>query len=509
MNCPKCGHQNPDNVLVCESCGFDLINFNPPKPKAKTNKKHIYSLILIIPSAILFMLLKPTLAFIVALLGFCSTFILIIKNRKRKKENILSKAIGIILFTFFSLQMLIMCYWRVDAPPIPNDYTINDIKSAPPEYNQSYELLLSIEDSNIALSEEDVINLWQIYDIFSEDDLQTISNKLQEKESDILVLWDKAKKGRSTFAKLDSFPEIVDLSEPILNKQYPVDKTFRQLVFLYRIHICLQSIKGNHELAFNELKMLDSIFKKMTLNNRSFVMKLFCIACFNQYINSANFIINNPETPNEILLSLKDQIESLSDEHTSLKNVLIFEYITCKNELNKMADVPKLKYSSFSPLKYNSSLRFLRNYYDEWIVIDENQKSDDKFRIWPVIYPDLPVEFNNEVKLDSIYYKIYNPVGYVLIEIVSSPVERIILIKKRFEVHYDMLKVVLNARLGEEVDLKALDYGDDYIIDIENKTISYNFSARKVKSSHEFSNSTMKDIVLKLRINPEVLGFTE
>jgi hypothetical protein len=238
-------------------------------------------------------------------------------------------------------------------------------------------------------------------------------------------------------------------------------------------------------------------------------MKLFCIACFNQYINTANFILNNPETPNEILLSLKDQIESLSNEHTSLKNVLIFEYITCKNELDKMADVPKLKYSSFSPLKYNSSLRFLRNYYDEWIVIDENQKSDDKFRIWPAIYPDFPVQFNNEVKLDSIYYKIYNPVGYVLIEIVSSPVERIILIKKRFEVHYDMLKVVLNARLGEEVDLTALDYGDNYIIDIENKTISYNFSTRKVKSSHEFSNSTMIDIVLKLPINPEVLGFTE
>jgi hypothetical protein len=41
-------------------------------------------------------------------------------------------------------------------------------------------------------------------------------------------------------------------------------------------------------------------------------------------IIAANFIINNPETPNETLSAKKERIDSLSDKHISSRNALIF-----------------------------------------------------------------------------------------------------------------------------------------------------------------------------------------
>ena len=520
MNCSKCGHKNPDNAKICESCSFDLANSQGKKPKARRNIFIALSFLFAGLSPLFLIFINPRSAFLAALLSFCLTIYFIPQNiRDWKTKKIKKRAIVIstIIIIISSFQMLIFSFWSIDVPPIPNDYTINDIKSAAPEYNKSYELLLSLADNNdgstennvIGLSQEDVNNLENIYHIFSENNLQEATIKLKEKEKDILALWDKAEKGREIFAKLDSFPEIADLSEPNLNTEYPMLKNFRFLVFLYRTHICLQSISGNNKQALEELTMLDSIIKKITVHSRTAIMKLVCIASSAININTIDFLINNPETTNETLLVIKNLIDSFSDTQTSLRNILIFDYLSLKNEMEKMAKVPKVKYSSFSPLKLNSSLRLFRNYYDGWIAYQENHDKNRQLRIWPALFPDIPVKINNDGKLHSLYYKIYNPVGYLLVEDIAPSVEKAILLQKRFEVHSDMLKVVINARLGEKVNLKALYSVDEYIIDTENKCISYKFSARKIKPSHEFSASVSEDVEIKLPINPEVLDFTK
>ena len=224
--------------------------------------------------------------------------------------------------------------------------------------------------------------------------------------------------------------------------------------------------------------------------------KLVCMACLTQNIYSANFMINNPETPNDILLVIKNQTESLSGEHSSLKNVFIFEYLTFKNELAKISNEPKLKYSSIAPFKYNSSLRLYRNYFDEWIAIEENKKAENKLRIWPALYPNIPVKIHPDGRLDSLYYRIYNPVGDFLLETIVPALEKIISVKTKLQIHADLLKIVLNKRLGQEVDLKARAYSDEYIINIENKKI--------VSPGPDGKEGTRDDI--SLPINPEVLG---
>ena len=64
-------------------------------------------------------------------------------------------------------------------------------------------------------------------------------------------------------------------------------------------------------------------------------------------------------------------------------------------------------------------------------------------------------------------------------------------------VHADLLQIVLNKRLGKEVSLKSRAYSDEYIVDIENK---------KIFSPGPDGKANTKDDI-KLRINPEVLGW--
>lgn len=72
--------------------------------------------------------------------------------------------------------------------------------------------------------------------------------------------------------------------------------------------------------------------------------------------------------------------------------------------------------------------------------------------------------------------------------------------KKYFilQVHDDLFQIVLNKRLGEEVSLRARAYSEEYIVNIENK---------KIFSPGPDGKADTEDDI-KLRINPEVLGWS-
>lgn len=222
MQCPKCGNENPDDAQLCLYCGFTLTkpDTQQPKQNAKISILVIGAALLAGLSAILVFFVKPTLAFLAAVFSFSSAISAIAKIKSKKNFKGKYISIGILILT--SLQMLVLSYWRIDAAPIPNDYTINDIRSAPPEYNQTYTLLKSLADENkdtidapaIGLSSGDLKNLKEIRNIFKEDDLHIIAQQLQANEDKILSIWQNAKKGRDVLAKLDTFPEIADLMKP-------------------------------------------------------------------------------------------------------------------------------------------------------------------------------------------------------------------------------------------------------------------------------------------------------
>ena len=508
MYCPKCGKENPDDAQLCHSCSFALTS--PDTKQSKHNYKKLFrvaSFALIVLSVTLILFLKPVSAFFAAIFALCFVIAAIPevlrKNNKKKKTRIIN-VIAIVVLIIGSFFAVILTYLCIDAAPIPDDYTINDLKSAAPQYNQTFVLLNSLSDKKphnsgyaIGFSTKDIVKNDEIHNIFKQDDLQNISQQLQENEKDILLLWEKAQKGRDIFTKLDSFPEIADLTKPDLLKidvYYLVN--IRYLSYLYRSYICLQSCKGNHQIAINELTRLDSIIKKMNVNAHWIITKLVCIACLAIDIQTANFIINNPETPHESLLTIKQRIIPLSNEHTSLKNSLMFEYLIYKNETINASNKTVRRNPYFSPLKLNSSLRLYRNIIDKWIADEENRTPPKEMRVWPAFYPNLPVKTDNQGKYPW-YYKVYNPSGILLVEIFRPALERIFVIKTKLQIHSDMLQIVLNKRLGEEVSLKALAYSDEYIVDIEKRLI---FSP-----GPDGEIGTKEDI--KLSINPELLGW--
>jgi len=505
MQCPKCGNENSDDAQVCLYCGFNLTkpDTQQPKPKARKSNSGVVAVLLAVLSGFLAVFVKPTLAFLAAAFGLVVSIISIAQTiRGKKKLSVKRIAVGL----FILVEITILTYWRIDAAPIPDDYTINDISSASPEYNQTYKLLKSLADENedaidapaIGLTSEDLKNLKEIRNIFKEDDLHIIAQQLQANEEKILSLWQNAKKGRDVLAKLDTFPEIADLTEPYLESEFSWLKNLNPLVYLHRAYICLQSCKGNHETAISELIRFDSIFKKMSLNARLLVTRLVCIACFYVYIETANFIINNPETPQEVIVVLKRHIAPFSNEHISLRNPIIFEYLMFKNELRKITKEPRLRYSYFSPLKLNSTFRLYRNFCDKWIGIAESRIQIEELRVWPSVYPNLPVQIDLKNKLPW-YYKTYNPFGSLFSVLLAPDFERITEIRTRLQIHSDLLQIVLDKRLGREVSLKARAYSDEYIVDVENK---------KIFSPGPDGKPGTKDDI-KLLINPEVLAFTE
>jgi len=505
MNCPKCGAQNPDDAQICGSCGYNWTKLDEAKPELSKGDwiTPVIGIVLAGLAAGLAIFLKPTWAFVAALLAFCSAISDIRRNWNKRKFRGKAVAAGILVLS--CLQMLILSYLRIDASPISDDYTISDLRSAPPECNRTYELLGQLTDvdlkvdsiSPIGLHAQQIRRLEEINDLLKEKDLGTITLILQDNDGEIIDIWKNAEKGREVISKLNEFPEIADLGEPNMEIERSWFVSLRHLTYLHRNYICLQSIRGNHKTAVDTLLIYESFVRKLSLNARSLITNLVCIAGSAITINTANFIINNPETPHESLLLLRQHMVPLSRERTSLRNALISEYLIWKKEFLKMFDDvrAKYKYRAISPLKLNSSLRLSRNFVDELIAAEESVTQTKEFKVWPTLYPNLPVEINHDGKL-PLYYKIYNPFGTHIIRIFVPAIQKVLLTRTKLQIHSDLLKIVLDKRLGREVSLKARAFGDEYIVDVENQKI---FSP-----GPDGIAGTKDDITL--RINPKVLG---
>ena len=188
---------------------------------------------------------------------------------------------------------------------------------------QSYITLQSLGDTDkkssgapsIGLSEFDLKMLNTIDNAFMEKNPDKISEQILKNMRLIGIIWLDAKKGRDTLAKLDNYPQISELSDTTLFLKVPAyTKNLKYLFTLYRQHIRLLTCRGNYEEALKELKLLDSINKKMSLGSRNIFTRIGNVQNIYIEIEAANFMINKASTPDEILLSLKPLIDSSKRE---------------------------------------------------------------------------------------------------------------------------------------------------------------------------------------------------
>ncbi|MBN1795159.1 MAG: hypothetical protein JW804_00650 [Sedimentisphaerales bacterium] len=471
-------------------------------------------------NAVLILFADPHFVFLISCVGIFSAIKAIKEINKSGKKGFTKKiAIGAIVFQ--AILFVTQAYWRIDAPPIQNDYTISDIKSALPEFNKTYELLLALADPNenssstpaIGLSEDDLVILESIRDLLKEEKYENLCKVIDSNSENILMLWNKSQKGRDIIEQLLTCDQIADLTEPYIEFDIKYIKNLRELLHIYRAYIYLQCVNSNFDEALSELIKLHTFSKKLNSNTRSLVMKLVCMGYGVINIKTANFIINNPDIPQKHIEIIADDFKELGKEHTSMRNQIIFEYLMTKNaykmiieEVVSQEEVPfknnrhftnmlKKRFSS-SMLKYNSSLRLYRNCCNRWLAIDEGEKVDpnENFNVWPVIYPNLSVEIDSDGKVPR-YYFIYNPIGSLLITILLPAYEQVFVIKSKYIVHNDLLQIVINKRLGKPFKQKVQGFGGEYTIDFEQEKI--------FNPGPDGENYTDDDVYLL--INPKVL----
>jgi len=466
------------------------------------------------------------------------------KSEGKLKGKSFAKA-GIILpIPLMCIFFLFFLIWRIDAPPIPNDYTIADLRSAPADCAESYELLrnltyllvdpreeineinnfitfdenmteqksqakipedfvekyLESDDFEPLLSMEDINIINEVTEVIKEGTASEISNILNKNAYIIKQAWGKTKKARDIIHQLNEFPEIADLYEPNRDaKPFNASPLLIDLSRLYMIYAYLQTEIENINNITAELIILDSVYKKLSLNGRLLITKLVCYTIISNNIITANNIANKTETSQESIELLAEHFKPLSKEQLSLKNPLIFEYLSMKFVVLETLKEPTAKI--IPVLKKYSTLRLYKNHcFDKLFALGEMDiDENEKLSVWPDFLHFKELAIPKASENFTFFYRKYNPVGSLLLKM--SNLDRIYdkrtLIRMNVNIMDDLLQIVLKKRLGEEIDLTARAYSDEYIIDIENKYILSPGPDEKVGTRDD----------LKLPINPEVLRF--
>ena len=489
MNCPECNHQNPDDATICEKC---YLNFS----LVRTSKLATLSMILGLSSLFLFVITGiPAIV-----LGIIS----IVKINK-SKGLLTGKGLArgginlslVLMFVFFLV-------WRVDAPPITNDYTTADLRSAPAEYEESYHLLVKLTDRNsnfleqttdsnnsdTGLSKDDIEFIREfndnIYDNTLEGNFEESQNAYAEK---IELLWKRTEKAREIIRKINKFPEIADLFEPDQTEQIRIFP-LNNLATLYMNYIYLQNTPEEIDTITNELIEMDSVFRKLSINARLYSTKIICYVCMENNILCANIISNKTNTNKNSLEKLFEHFTPFTTEQLTLQNVILADYMRGKNLLLNISE--KDKYAKYPIFKKYSTIRWYRNFLVDYLNnLPENNTKGEFIRIWPTFYPINDRVYDNSkssYNIDAIpfYYKLYNPLGALLASKLSvqyGPSSNIYNLISRS----DLLIFILNKRLGKENKIDS----ENIKIDLEKKEIS-------------ISNKRYKHKNVTLPFNPKV-----
>jgi len=406
-----------------------------------------------------------------------------------------------------NISILFMCifylFWRIDAPPIPNDYTIADLRSAPAQYAESFEILKTLIDENhdvsgfptVELTESDSKLIAEIRGIIKTGTTSEISKTLNYYGEEIKQIWADNETARDIIHRLNEFPEIADLTEPGFDYKPMRLKDLVELAYFYEVYVYMQAEQDDIHDVTLQLIELDSVFRKLSLNARPWIGKAVWNICMTADMVTANTIANNARASQESIELLAGYFTPLTKEQLSLRNGVLFEYLLMKNIISDV--LGRSKAGKTPLLKKNSTLRFYRNVCDGGINTLENieDSTNVRFSVWPSVYPRIgPVSFHTRKPLPLLYI-CYNPVGSLFMRTRSFTYENLLRRKTAAKIQDDLLQIVLNKRLGKDVSLKARAYSDEYIVDIEN---------RKIFSPGPDGQVDTRDDIM-LRINPEVL----
>lgn len=483
------------------------------EPKPRKSKAAIASFVLALLSVPLF----PITALPAIIFGIVALVKISRHNGQLtgKRLAITGICIPVILLACFAA---LFSLWKMDAPPIEKDWSVADLRSAAPEYSDSYDLLLSLRDVDYlnatTSTETDPITMERVEEIsalFSDHidkSLQQTSMCIQDYAVEIESAWESAKQIRQIIKQLSTYKEIADNSEMVFGSEAAFTFSYRRVIFLYKLHTALLCEQGNSVKSANQLIEIDSVSRKLSLTSRTFLSNLTALSGLFSDILIANFIINHPDSSEESIEILAEHFKPLTEEHMSIRNAIISEYLTFKHgiESNSMENWnSEMEFSTSQmkeegSLKVNSTLRLFRNTLEK--AYPENNISQP-ISIWPSPlngFESPCIDFKKDFdELMPIHYQVYNLSGTFLVSSFFPPVNRVVKVKTNTQIYDDLFQIALAMRLGEEYDLTARAYGGEYIVDVEKKII---FSVGPDEEAYT-------DDDISLPINPAVLGLVD
>jgi hypothetical protein len=428
---------------------------------------------------------------------------------RRSGSKLKGKYIALAGMNISVLFMVIFyLFWRIDAPPIPNDYTVADLRSAPAQYAESNEILKALIDENpdssgvpaIELTSSDTKMIAEIKGIMEKGTTSEITKTLNYYAEEINQIWADNERARDIIHSLNEFPQIADLTELNANLEIMHVGRLTDLARLYEVYAPLKIEQRDTRAFVAELIEFDSVCRKLSVNARMLVPKIVYHICINENVLTANAIVNDSQTPVSTVELLVGHFIPLTDEQTSLRNSILSEYLLMKNLFSKKSGQSIVRKTLL--LKKNSTLRLFRNLFDSWLDAEQGNQNvaGTRLSVWPDIYPfkEPSMSFGKRRRFPLVY-RCYNP-PVNIINIVGPSDKTINAMKDsiiRMQITDDLLQIVLNKRLGKDISLKARAYSDEYIVDVK--------SGKIFSPGPDGKADTRDDIIL--RINPEVLGW--
>lgn len=454
---------------------------------------------------VLLLLIAPFLG-LISLGGAIIRAMLIRRAKKKgnfKKSNLRFAFITTVWFFLFAFGIAL----NIDAPLIENDLTIDDLRSAGPDSAESYKLLesINIEDGVViseilGFSSEDANRLDRIKKSLKDKKFSEVKQLILTNEDLIQRCWQQALTGRTVIQKLSEYEQIADLTEPNIDFQMDYLSSLRHLLNLYTLHAILQFEKGNYNVAVEELKEIDGIFRKLSVNARTLIMKLVCVGAMSSGIQTANYFANHKDISEETLAILTDIFRAISKDQISLANSWKSEYLLFKEGSLDPEEPLKIFETRFPKtrrfFKKNSTLRLYRNWIQKHSCSDSNSDNriTNKMNVWPCSFletSEIPLTDNLNLS-----YLFYNPSGYIALQSLIPAFEVIETLHLKLQIQDDLLQVVFAMRQGKEYDLASRAYGDEYVIDLDAEIIY----------SHGKDGKVLTDDDIKFYIDPAVLG---
>jgi hypothetical protein len=402
-----------------------------------------------------------------------------------RRAKLIVVSLSIVLF-LLALVLVAYFLWSLDAAPVPSEPTLADLKSAPAEYSQTYELLVSLKPvlvrpdpceqtaSDMTESIEQLLpqileNLktmnWPEEELTPEEALMQLasgqdyadaSSHLAEHEDAFDKMWAAAEENYQVIRSMAEFEEIADLTEPNIDsiRKAPYVDAFKDMGCLYRLRVLKRLGTAHYDEALSDFALFHEVVRKLSVNARPVLTKSTCYQILRDDILFANWLVNNVESHDAGHAVWDSAFRSLTNSEISGRNAVLFEYLIVRKELDRLGP-------SQTGYKRNSTIRLLRHSF---------ALEKDVNTVWPEVYPRNMTVLNAYGE-PSCSYMYYNPIGVFYWSIAVPLFGRINQQRLELAASDEMFQIVLANLKGAEYDMSSSVFADKYVIDIERECL--------------------------------------